>query len=183
MMIQFRGARIRQSDLRFNDAGQPYTRVTFAADWSDTVREKMDWQEIPECVSGAAKLTGEIIGDYFMLIPGDPSLKDFEIKIPISSVEAFELVTRKAKEDGEMNERYLRFIVICQPPAGDQDSPGMWIENYARKCGQHEGLLKVHYAKQESLDLQDKEEDPDETSINPEFEDAPKAKRGRKAKE
>jgi hypothetical protein len=146
--IIFRGAFIRYADIRrAKEGGEVFTRIHMSCDFSDVVREQMEWDDPGDSVK-MAKLTGELCAREFLLTPGDKALKQHELEIAINDASDFQVVMLK-DEDGEPSGRQLRFIVR---------SPGDGVEalvgQYIRRVGIHEGQLKISYepqAKQEVL--------------------------------
>ncbi len=145
--IIFRGVSIRYADLRLKEEAGVFARLHLSADDTDTVREAMDWEKMPDCVD-SCKLSGAFMGKHFELIPNDRNLKQFGLTLDISEVEDFRLVPVK-NEDGEITDRKLRFIV-----RSTQKGAIALAEEYLTRMGSHVGQLKLSYAKQEKLDLQ-----------------------------
>ncbi len=148
--IIFRGAFIRHLDLRQGkEGGDVFTRIHVSAEFSDVVREKMEWEDPGDSIT-SAKLTGELLAQNFILTPGDKALKQWELQIAITDASDFQVVVLK-DDDGEPSGRQLRFIVR---------SPGDGVEaqvgQYIRRVGRHEGQLKISYepqAVQENLPI------------------------------
>ncbi len=149
--ILFRGSTLKFFDLRQGkEGGDVFCRIHMAADFSEQVREAMEW-DVGESPTDA-KLPGELLATSFILTPGDPQLRDFELNFAITSVEDFRVVTLK-DDDGEPCGRELRFIVRT-PTDGVEG----FIGQYVRRVGRHQGALKISYSKQPKeqteLDLQ-----------------------------
>jgi hypothetical protein len=148
--IIFRGAFVRYADIRQGkEGGEVFTRIHMSSEFSDVVRENMEWQDPGDSVT-SAKLTGELLAQNFILTPNDKKLENQELQIAISDVSDFNVVALK-DDEGEVSGRQLRFIVR---------SPGDGVEalvgQYIRRVGRHEGQLKISYepqAKQEPLPL------------------------------
>lgn len=148
--ITFRGTTVRYLDLRQGkEGGDVFCRIHLSSDFSDTVRDKMGWEDAGSSVN-SAKLTGELLAQNFILTPGDKNLKQHELQIAISDATDFQLVALK-DDDGEISGHQLRFIVR---------SPGDGVEalvgQYIRRVGRHQGELKISYepvAKQTELEM------------------------------
>lgn len=155
-VIFFRGAFIRYLDVRQGkEGGEVFSRIHLSSEFTDTVRDKMDWDDPGECVS-SAKLTGFLLAQSFELVPADKNLKRQALDIFISDVSDFQVVALKYDE-GEVSGRQLRFI--ARSPG---DGVAALIEQYIRRVGKHEGELRISYdpqAKQTELPLADKSED------------------------
>ncbi|HJX53943.1 MAG TPA: hypothetical protein VJ801_14350 [Polyangia bacterium] len=142
--ILFRGAFIRYADLRHEDEAGKSCRIHMTADWSDTVREHMTWEEVPDCVPKAT-LCGTINGKDMVLTPAGKELARHELQLTISEVSDFTLVRQK-DEEGEPKGEELRFIVRTNQPG----AMGL-IENYVEKIGRGKAQLKISHEKQEGL--------------------------------
>jgi hypothetical protein len=148
--IIFRGCFIRHADIRQGkDGGDVFTRIHLSAEFSEPVREKMEWEDPGDSIT-SARLTGELLAQNFILTPGDKMLQQHELQIAISDASDFQVVMLK-DDEGEPAGRQLRFIVR---------SPGDGVEalvgKYIRRVGRHEGQLKISYepqAHQESLPM------------------------------
>jgi hypothetical protein len=154
--IIFRGCFIRHADIRQGrEGGDVFTRIHVSAEFSDTVRDTMDWEDPGDSIT-SAKLTGELLAQNFILTPGDKALKQHELQIAITDASDFQLVVLR-DDEGEPAGRQLRFIVR---------SPGDGVEalvgQYIRRVGRHEGQLKISYepqAKQTALPMGNEEEE------------------------
>ncbi len=149
--ILFRGSVLKFFDLRQGKEGADvFVRIHMSADFSEQVREAMEW-DVGESPTDA-KLPGELLATSFILTPGDPQLRDFELNFAITSVEDFRVVTLK-DDDGEPCGRELRFVV--RTPT---DGVEAYLGQYVRRVGRHQGALKISYSKQPKeqteLDLQ-----------------------------
>lgn len=140
--VIFRGAFIRHLDLRQGkEGGDVFTRIHVSAEFSDVVREKMEWEDPGDSIT-SAKLKGELLAQNFILTPGDKALRQWELQIAITDASDFQVVMLK-DDDGEPSGRQLRFIVR---------SPGDGVEaqvgQYIRRVGRHEGQLRISYEPQ-----------------------------------
>jgi len=153
--IIFRGVVLKHFDGRQSPDGATFfTRMNLSAEFSDTVRENMDWDDPGDCIKpgSPAKLTGELLGHNFILTPGDKRLKDKELQLGIKDVTDFQVITLK-DDEGEPSGRQLRFQVRTE-----EDGAAALCEQYVRSVGRHEGQLKISYIpqpKQEPLPLGD----------------------------
>lgn len=141
-IIIFRGVVLKHFDGRQSQDGSSFfTRMYLSAEFSDVVREKMDWDDPGNCIKpGApAKLTGELLAHTFILSPGDKRLKDYEMQLGIKDVTDFQVITLK-DDEGEPAGRQLRFTIRTP-----QDGASGLCEQYIRAVGRHEGQLKVTY--------------------------------------
>jgi len=164
--IHFRGASIRYIDVRQGkEGGDVYCRIHMSAAWSDQVRDKMEWDAIPDSIT-ECKLTGSLLATNFILTPGDKQLKQYELNFDISSVEDFQVKCEK-DDEGEIKGRRLDFIVRTP-----KEVEG-FLGNYIRRVGRHEGMLKIRYQVQEQLDLNEtKSADPETKPAGSETEQA-----------
>jgi hypothetical protein len=145
--ITFRGASIRYIDVRQGkEGGDVFCRIHMSADYSEQVREKMDWPMISDSITDC-KLSGSLLGTNFILTPADKQLARYELNFDISSIEDFQVKTEK-DEDGDVSGRRLDFIVRTP-----KDGVEAFCGQYIRRVGRHEGALKIGYTVQEKLDL------------------------------
>lgn len=145
--VLFRGAVLKYIDVRQGkEGGDVFCRIHMSADYSEQVRDKMDWDEIPESITDC-KLTGSLLATNFILTPGDKQLHRWELNFDISSVEDFQVVALK-DDDGEVCGRELRFVVRTP-----KDGVEAFCGQYIRRVGRHAGALKIGYTVQEKLDL------------------------------
>lgn len=152
-----RGARVRYVDVRREDEAGVFTRLHLAADLSDPVREFMEWDEIPDCVS-SCKLTGQITARSLSLTPNEKPLQQHAFDIECSDVSDFAVAALK-DDDGEVCNHELRFIARSV-----EIGAAAKLDAYLRTVGGGVGQLRVSYVKQESLDLaaaEDPETDPE----------------------
>lgn len=171
--ITFRGAIMKHFDLRQGkEGGDVFCRIHMAADFSEPVRDKMGWEEIPNSVTDC-KLTGELLGTHLILTPGDRQLHQHILQFDITSVEDFQVVALK-DDDGDVRGRELRFIIRTP-----KDGVEAFCGQYIRRVGRHAGALKVSYTKQEELplgasepagknDAEDDDESYDQRTFGPE---------------
>lgn len=153
--ILFRGTTLKHFDVRQGkEGGDVFCRIHMSADYSEQVREKMDWERIPDSIT-EGKLAGELLATHLVLTPGDKQLKTHELNFDITSVEDFQVVPLK-NDEGEIRGRELRFIV--RTPAEIEGFLGQYI----RRVGRHAGALKVSYTKQDDLPLGDAKASEDE---------------------
>lgn len=146
--IIFRGTSIRYFDVRQGkEGGDVFCRIHLSSNWNEQVRNKMDWEAIPDSVT-ECKLTGSLLASHLILTPSDKLLKDQEIQFDIKSVEDFRLVSLK-DDEGEIRGRELRFIVRTPKQVAGH------LEEYLSVIGRHEAALKVSYVKQENLPLEE----------------------------
>src|SRR4051812_44989991 len=84
--ITFRGVRIMNFDVRQSSKGETtFVRVHMRADFSDPVKEAMDWEPRPQGWNGG-DLTGELTGVEMMLKPSQKELDRYAFKMPIRLV-------------------------------------------------------------------------------------------------
>ncbi len=145
--ITFRGAIIKFFDVRQGkEGGDVFCRIHMSSDYSEQVREKMEWEQIPESITDC-KLSGSLLATNFILTPGDKQLRQHELNFDISSVEDFSVVALR-NDDGDICGRELRFVVRTP-----KDGVEGFVGNYIRRVGRHAGALKIRYSVQEELDL------------------------------
>lgn len=144
--ITFRGAVLKHFDMRqAKEGAAAFVRIHMSADYSEQVREKMEWERVPDSIM-EAKLSGGLSAIHLVLTPGDKQLRNHELQFEISSVEDFQVVPLK-DDEGEIRGRELRFVV--RTPAEVEGFLGQYI----RRVGRHQGACKVSYTKQEELPL------------------------------
>ena len=151
--ILFRGAVLKHIDVRQGkEGGDVFCRIHMSADYSDQVRDKMDWEEIPESITDC-KLKGALLATNFILTPADKQLDRYELNFDISSVEDFQVASLK-DDDGDVCGRELRFVVRTP-----KDGVEAFCGQYIRRVGRHAGALKIGYTVQDKLDLHAEAED------------------------
>jgi hypothetical protein len=162
--VTYRGCFIRYLDVRISkEGGEVFSRIHLSSEFTDTIREKMGWDDPGECVT-SAKLSGCLLAQSFSLVPADRNLKRHALEIIISEVSDFEVVAMR-DEESEIAGRQLRFI--ARSPG---DGVAALIEQYIRRVGKHEGELRVSYepqAKQTDLQLDQ------QPKVEPEKNEAP----------
>jgi hypothetical protein len=141
--ILFRGATVRYVDLRRDKSGV-FVIAHLTADFSTPVREAMEWPDFADGVS-SAKLEGALLGTHVILTPGDKALAAHEIQFDINEVKGFEM---KRREESGANVCELDFMVRTAA-----EGVAAKLEQYVRRIGDHAGVLKVSYVKQEELPL------------------------------
>ncbi len=142
----FRGAFVRYADLRCDDEAGKFIRLHLTADWTDTVRAHMGWQDVPKRVSRAT-LSGALAAMHMVLTPNGKELSKHELQLDITEAVDFVLVRQK-DEEGEPKGEELRFMVRT-----NQAGAGAMIENYIERIGRGAGLLKITHEKQTDLDF------------------------------
>lgn len=143
--VIFRGAYIRSFEYR-NGENDRHVRIHITADWTDTVREAMVWDDIGEG-HGGTDLIGRLAAEYLILTPSGKGLKDHQVQINVKEATKFEVLPRKDKE-GETSGHELRFMVKTT----DSDVPGL-LQHYCATMGRGLAQLKLAYSKQEELPL------------------------------
>jgi len=143
--LTLRGTTLDHADLRRKEASV-FVRGHFSCDLSNPVIEAMEWQEIPSCV-GAADLEGFLTCDKIIMTPADKKLKDQEIELPCSRIEAFK-ITRKVVDEKTITR--LRFTALLE-----QEGTAAYLENWLKIIGGAECSMKVTYHDQEKLDMQE----------------------------
>ena len=148
--MTFRGCRIRYIDIR-RDEGGMFTRLHVSTDYSDTVARKMEWpDEIPRVVK-QGKLAGLLSLSNFILTPNDKALRLHEINLKAHEASDFQLHRSGGnEEEGEAPKTELRFIMRTP----DIEAPAR-LGLYFNAIGEGNASLKLDYAQQEKLDLDD----------------------------
>lgn len=170
--IKFRGAFIRSANISNPDSGDAGMTIHCTADLSETVMEEMNWgveiqvddpkdkrkklskRVMPEGFDGKYKKT-RLLATNVIITPSAGELKKFELDLDAKLVYDFQIVTINDKE-GEAASRELRFII----EAGDKDA-GSHVWQYVRKLRRERALMTVSYTKQEELDLEPVQADPE----------------------
>jgi len=141
--VVFRGAYIRSFTMKNGTDGRGI-RVEVTADWTDKVREHMEWEEISHGV-GACDLTGRLAANVVTLTPSKNDLKQHALEFEASEVGGFALIPQLDKE-GEVTGRELRFTIkTAQLDAAKK------IERYVQTLGREAAQMRVSYEKQENL--------------------------------
>jgi hypothetical protein len=141
----FRGAIIRDVDLR-RDEGGNFCRLHVTADFSEPIREEMEWDDPGDAVK-SAKLDGKLAGTKLIFSPNDKKLKDHEIELGCEEVNDFQY--HRVKTDGGGIAKEVRFIVRTA-----ERGAGALLENYMAVLGEAPAAMKLQYTEQEDLDLQ-----------------------------
>lgn len=144
--MNFRGARIRHCDIRQNDDGGNFVRIHFAADFSEPVREAMEWGAVQDGAK-ESKLEGTLNATNLILTPNGKELKDQELTLNAQAVKDFKYVRGKEDKNGNVKEDRLEFIVVTV-----EIGAGAKVEEYIRLIGKHVGALRVGYTEQAGLD-------------------------------
>jgi len=143
--IRFRGAFIRNFDVRQAPKGEGiWVNVHMTADFSDPVREAMDWGEMPESVS-EAKLVGSLAGVEMMLKPSVRELDKYALKLAIREVKDFKVVML-AQGDDKPDVTELRFTVTTS-----SEKANNYLGSYLKAIGKGKGQLTISYSEQGSL--------------------------------
>lgn len=152
-----RGAFVRFIDVRYDESSKMlYTKINMTADFSDTVRELMEWGELPAGY-GSANLDGEFHVTHFVLTPNGRQLKDNEIQIDARELGSFTFHRVKAGEDSTTQE--LRFQMVTTDP----NAPAL-VAAYLSVIGKSPAQLRVNYEQQADLPLGEAEE-PEEAKL------------------
>jgi hypothetical protein len=145
-----RGCRVRYFDGRDSKAGF-FTRIYMTADFSDVAREQMGWGEPGEGFN-SAKLDGELNTTHIVLTPNPRDLRQHELQLDVTKVDAFEFV-RVTNAENETVSAELRFV--CHSPV---DGASALVENYMRRVGTSDksiGQLRINYEVQEVLPIEE----------------------------
>lgn len=141
--ILFRGAKIMNFDVRQSQNGEAlFVRVHVRADWSDTVREAMSWEDLPEGFSGA-DLKGELTGIEMIFKPAQKELDKYGFKMPIKEAKDFQVVSLKQGED-EPDERELKFTIVTTARKSF-----VTLGNCMENIGKALGTLKISYSEEQ----------------------------------
>ncbi len=158
--IQFRGAYIRYADLRFREEAGAFVRIHVTSDFTDEVKEKMDWTDVPKHIE-SCKLEGGLRAKFLVLEPNEKELRKFPLQIEINDASDFSLAPVR-NDEGEIMRHMLRFQ--CSTT---QKGAIAAIEAYIERMGTHVGKLVLDYIKQEELELRptDAEEDVEQIPL------------------
>ncbi len=152
-----RGAFVRFIDVRYDESSKMvYTKINGTADFSDPVRELMEWGE-PPAGYGSANLDGDLHLTHFILTPNSKAQHENQIQIDARSLGQFQFHRVKSGEDSTSQE--LRFQIVTTAP----DAPAL-IANYLSIVGKSPGQLRVNYEQQADLPLAEAEE-PEEAKL------------------
>lgn len=147
--LTFRGVTINYPDLRRKEASV-FVRLHCSSDLSDKVCDAMEWQPVPDSVTGA-NLQGFLTAEKIVVTPTEKKLKDFELEMQCSRIDSFQLVRKK---DGDNTITRLNFICMIEQVGAIQ-----WIENWMRSVGEAPAAMKVTYIEQSELPLEGDEGD------------------------
>lgn len=141
--ILFRGAKIMNFDVRQSQNGEAlFVRIHVRADWTDTVREAMHWEDLPEGFSGA-DLKGELHGIEMIFKPAQKELDKYGFKMPIKEAKDFQVVCLKQGED-EADERELKFTILTTARRAY-----VTLGNCVEYIGKALGQLKISYEEEQ----------------------------------
>ncbi len=162
--ITFRGAYIRYADLRYREEAGAFVRLQLTSDFTDEVKEKMDWTDVPKHIE-SCKLEGALRAKFLVLEPNEKELRKFPLQIELNEASDFQLAPIR-NDEGEIMRHQLRFQASTT-----QKGAIAAIEAYIERMGTHVGKLVLDYIKQEELDLhpseKDKaEEDPEQIPLS-----------------
>ena len=147
----FRGAYIRFVDLRYDDKSkQKYVKLNFTAAFSEPVREALEWGE-PPVGFDSAKLDGDLTASHFVLTPDGKELRQHELQLDSTGISNFEFARVKVGEDSF--EQQLRFQIVTSAVG----AAGR-VEAYIEAIGKSTAQLRVNYAQQSEMPLEDKQE-------------------------
>lgn len=145
--IIFRGAFVRYVDFRQEDEAGVFVRIHMTADFSDPMREAMEWQDPGDSIT-SAKLKGVLSASHLILTPSEKQMKKHELQLDIKDVGDFEYFAKR-DGDGQITGRELRFKVRTSA-----DPAEALVGQYVRLMGKGCGQLKVSYMKQDTLPLE-----------------------------
>jgi hypothetical protein len=146
-----RGAFIRFVDLRYDDKSkQKYVKLNFTAAFSEPVREALEWGE-PPVGFDSAKLDGDLTASHFVLTPDGKELRQHELQLDSTGISNFEFARVKVGEDSF--EQQLRFQIVTSAVG----AAGR-VEAYIEAIGKSTAQLRVNYAQQAEMPLEDKQE-------------------------
>lgn len=146
-----RGAFIRFVDLRYDDKSkQKYVKLNFTAAFSEPVREALEWGE-PPVGFDSAKLDGDLTASHFVLTPDGKELRQHELQLDSTGISNFEFARVKVGEDSF--EQQLRFQIVTSAVG----AAGR-VEAYIEAIGKSTAQLRVNYAQQSEMPLEDKQE-------------------------
>lgn len=156
----FRGAYIRFVDLRYDEKSKtPYVKINFTAEFTEPVRQAMEWGE-PPAGFASAKLDGEFTASNLIMTPNGRELKIHELQINAKDIGGFELARVKG-DDGDSTHNELRFQVLTADPEA-----ALKLREYIAAIGKGEAQLRVGYEQQSEMPLE--EEDAQERLISEE---------------
>lgn len=148
----FRGAIIRFFDWRRNDNGGQFVRIHFSADFTDPIRESMEWGEVQEGAKRTS-LEGTVTATNLILTPNGRELKTSEIQLTAQEIRDFVFVRGKANEKtGKSRPDRMDFIVTCA-----QNGAAAIIEEYGNVIGKGAAQLRVGYEEQSELEMEEED--------------------------
>lgn len=132
-------------------------KAKFVANWTDSTRKAMGWPELPVDLLPGASLEGNISPTSFQLQPADAQMKHHTMDLPVQRVHRFQIVRREMPEKrGKGNVFQLHFEAEFTDPKGCA-----LLEAYMGTLGAAASRVLIGYAKQESLNLPEVQQDPD----------------------
>jgi len=153
--LTFRGAYIRYIDVRQEEGGV-VARLHVSSDYSAPICKEMDWPAQLDATMTSAKLEGWRLLNNFILTPnGGAEMGKYEIDVTARDVGSFSV--KRIAAEGESIKTELQFQIRCGDVKGI-----LGLINYIAKVGENPGALKVDCQKQESLDLEEVEEEQTE---------------------
>jgi len=142
--LLFRGVKVNRFDDRATEAGL-FCRVYLRADYSEPVREEMEWDPLPGCAS-MMKIDAEIAAvEKFVLEPVEPELGQFRIDGSAIDVADFR-VHRVKIENSEATTTEIRFILRTKDEAAEA-AFALWMRHIRAGVG----TLKINFPVQQEL--------------------------------
>ena len=122
----------------------------FSAALTTSVCKEMDWEEIPDFLTGATP-EGDLAATEAELTPSDKELKKHQVVLATQRVNRFQLVRLELEGKKRKGHRLeIRFDLHFP------DVKGCWkLEQYMLSVGDIKGTLSIRYAKQQKLDIPD----------------------------
>lgn len=157
-----RGAIVRHYDGRRSDSG-PFTKIHVSADFSDPIREFMEWGD-PQEGAKDSNLEGELNATHLILTPNGKELKGHELQLTAQMVEKFKFVRGKTTKEGKVKSDRLDFQIITV-----EAGAGAKVEQYIAVIGKGVAQLRIGYEEQTKMDLA-KSEDATEDATEDEQE-------------
>lgn len=163
-VIEFTGASLTRFEFvpkPKRGPGGPSVRAYFEAAWLLTIREAMEWQDLPaETVRGTPGLRGALIGSDVILTPAADELSKHEVTLRAQKIGNFEVFIPEATK-GKDKPPVLRFRLESSDD-GLETKLGTW----GRILGDAKARLKVTYGelkKHAKHDTDDKGDDGQES--------------------
>lgn len=120
--------------------GGPSLRVYFEADWSEDIRDAMEWTEIDqETVKGTPALRGALVGSKCTLAPEANELSEHAIKLHAQRIGNFEVFF--PEQTGKQPKPPVLRFRIESADAGLETTMGKW----GRELGSAAAKLSVAY--------------------------------------